>query len=326
MDSDLTAVLANYPAVARPLADPEPLGNAGGLSGSRLWRYPSGRGTLLARAWPPDGPPRSTVEAVHGWLVEAADLGFVPVPLRGLDGRTLYERAGRLWEVAPWMPGTAESGSPPSPAHVRAAFRALGAFHQRLCRHGSRGPSPGLRARLAELRGWLGGGFDQAVALLSTRPDDPDARLARRWVDAARARGRRLLDELARAAAVEVPLQPCLRDARPEHVLFTGEAVTGLVDFGAMGVETVAADVARLLGEWALKETGGRDVALSSYATVRPLGPEETGLVAVFERSTSLLGGGHWVRWHFVEGRRFEDSQAVHRGLTRGLERLLVPD
>ena len=33
-------------------------------------------------------------------------------------------------------------------------------------------------------------------------------------------------------------LQPCLRDARPEHFLFEGDRLTGLVDFGAMGVDS----------------------------------------------------------------------------------------
>ena len=36
---EVTALLARYPAIARPHAKPEPLGNAGGYSGARLWRY-----------------------------------------------------------------------------------------------------------------------------------------------------------------------------------------------------------------------------------------------------------------------------------------------
>ena len=45
-------------------------------------------------------------------------------------------------------------------------------------------------------------------------------------------------------------MQPCLRDARPEHFLFVENVLTGLIDFGAMDFETVAGDLARLLGEW----------------------------------------------------------------------------
>src|SRR5438034_1109499 len=114
MDADLSAVLAYYPAIARPSDSPEPLGNAGGLSGSRLWRYRAGARWLVARAWPVDGPPRAALEVIHGWLAETAPLGFVPVPLRAQDGRTLLDVSGRLWEVTPWMPGTADESVPPA--------------------------------------------------------------------------------------------------------------------------------------------------------------------------------------------------------------------
>src|SRR4051812_10986618 len=102
MIDDLRAVLASYPASARPLSDPEPLGNAGGASGARLWRLRAGMGPLVARAWPPDGPDRGAIEQIHRWLIEAGELGFLPIPLRDRDGRTLVGRGGRLWELAPW--------------------------------------------------------------------------------------------------------------------------------------------------------------------------------------------------------------------------------
>src|SRR4051794_7668951 len=89
MNEDLEEVLAGFPADARPLTTPEPLGNAGGASGARLWRLVAGRGTLVARAWPPDGPGLEALEQIHGWLAEVESLGFAPVPVPGLDGRTV---------------------------------------------------------------------------------------------------------------------------------------------------------------------------------------------------------------------------------------------
>src|SRR3954451_19125801 len=103
-DDDLRAVLARYPAIARPCSVPEALGNAGGGSGARLWRFASGRGPLAARAWPPEANDCAALARIHLWLGEASALGFVPVPLAARDGRTLHEQAGRLWEVAPWLP------------------------------------------------------------------------------------------------------------------------------------------------------------------------------------------------------------------------------
>lgn len=322
MDSDLDAILSRYPAVARANDAPEPLRNAGGLSGSTFWRYTSGLGPMLLRAWPVDGPPRRALDIVHGWLADAGDLGFIPLPVIGLDGQSLLERAGRLWELTPWMPGAAETSQPPPLDRVRAAFAALAAFHQRLSRHRALGASPGMRGRLDEWLSWTGGGFDEVAQRIASRPDDPFSGLAAEWLAAARRRAAAIVEPWRRATIVVVPLQPCLRDVRPEHFLFTGPLVTGLVDFGAMRIETVAADLSRLLSEWSLHDPMTRGAALNAYSSIRPLSADETTLIEVFDQSSAFLLGGHWVRWHFVEGRAFRDPGAVGRGIAKGLTRL----
>src|SRR5262249_28559811 len=123
MDGELKAVLERYPAVARPLSEPEALGSAGGLSGASFWRYAAGLGPLVVRAWPPppDGPPLESLERLHGWLIQVGRLGFIPVPVPDREGRTVQERGGRLWELSPWMEGAPQPGRPPAAAHVRAA-------------------------------------------------------------------------------------------------------------------------------------------------------------------------------------------------------------
>jgi Ser/Thr protein kinase RdoA (MazF antagonist) len=322
MDSDLSAVLARYPAVARPSAEPEALGNSGGLSGSRLWRYGSGSGLLVARAWPVDSPPRPVLEEVHGWLADAGRLVIVPVPIPGLDGRSLQEHAGHLWELSPWMRGAADPSRPPSTARVRAGFTALAAFHQRLAHHTSLGPSAGLLARWRELEWLLAGGFTTIEQVVALESSDPLGDLARQWIEAARPAARDVHIRLKRAAGMPIRRQPCLRDVRPEHFLFAGDEVTGLVDFGAMGIDTVAADLARLLSEWFGRDLPLRQAALESYTSLRPIESAETLLIDVFEGSSAILGPGHWVRWHFLEGRRFQEPNAVIRGLEKGLERL----
>ncbi|GAC1475684.1 MAG: hypothetical protein NVSMB9_28630 [Isosphaeraceae bacterium] len=326
MDSDLRAILSRYPAAARPTSEPQSLGNAGGLSGSRLWKYPSGIGPLVARAWPVDAPPRAALQEIHGWLSGVSCLGFVPIPLRGLDGQTLYERAGGQWEVVPWMPGTPESAPPSSAGRVRSAFAALAAFHQRLATDRSQGPSPGLLARFREVEWLLAGGLQELDRLLAHSGSDPLRGIARRWVQAARIASPRVLEILSRAIPLQVDRQPCLRDVRPEHFLFQEDRVTGLIDLGAMGLETVSADLARLLGDWLGPHPEQRSMALSAYSSIRPLGATETTLIDVFERSSALLGGGHWIHWHFVEARRFDEPEAVAKGLENALRRLLRSD
>jgi homoserine kinase type II len=247
----------------------------------------------------------------------------VPVPIGDSDGRTASEWRGRIWQVEPWMPGEADRSQPPSPARVAAAFRALASFHQRLASASILGQSTGLIARAAELRDLTaGGGFAELANQISAGEHDRPHALANRWQIMAQRLAPRVLDVVQRAAAHTVTLQPCLRDARPDHFLFVGDRVTGLVDFGAMDQETVAADLARMCSEWDGLDKSARATALAAYADIRPLDAREDRLIDLFEQAAAVLGAAHWIRWHFAEHRSFEDPTAVERGLARGVDRL----
>ena len=89
-----------------------------------------------------------------------------------------------------------------------------------------------------------------------------------------------------------------------------------------MGIESVAADLARLVGEWLGGANSLRTCAISTYEKVRPLNASELALAAAFETAADLLIGGHWLRWHFLEHRRFEGPGAFAQGLARGLRRM----
>jgi Ser/Thr protein kinase RdoA (MazF antagonist) len=318
-------ILARYPRRFQPLAEPEFLGGAGGLSGSSFWRFRAGDGLLVLRVWPSDGPIRSHLEQVHRWLALAVGLEFIPMPIPDRGGRTLQEHDGRFWELAHWLAGETDRSRPPAPGRLRSAFAALAALHQRLAAERRQGTSPGLSHRYQATVRMIRGGLDtleQAVA----RANEPDeARLrdsAMGWVRLARVVAPRLLDPLREAAGRVVALQPCLRDARPEHFLFEGDRVSGLVDFGAMGIDCVAGDLARLVGEWLGSDPTSRAEALDAYERARPLDAAETALIGTFESASALLIGEHWIRWHYLEDRRFDDPQAATRGILRGLDLL----
>jgi Ser/Thr protein kinase RdoA (MazF antagonist) len=312
-----------YPADTRPITKVAMLGNAGGLSGASLYRFRAGRGELVARRWP-DG--RRTLPAVlaniHDWVARAGDLGFVPVPLPTLDGRTIVELGGRIWEIAPWMPGTADLARPPSRDHLRLAFGGLAAFLSRLGSGTTHGLSPGLGARVAEIEGLMLGEFARISNRLELFPTDPASPMARRWLDRAIALAPAILESTRVAASRPLPRQPCLRDPRPDHFLFEGDRLTGLVDFGAMGVESVAGDLARLLGEWVGPDRAIRGEALASFEAIRPLSDAELRAIEAFERANALLGPLAWIYWHFFDGRVFDEPDTVVKGLTRRLERL----
>jgi Ser/Thr protein kinase RdoA (MazF antagonist) len=313
-------VLALYPAAYRPLGAVEPLGNAGGFSGSKLWRFASPRGDLVLRAWPIDGP-GADLYRIHTWIIQAASLPFVPAPIAAADGRTVQEAGGRVWDLSPWMPGVADLDRPPTSHRIRSAFAGLARFHAQFGQ-GRRATSPGLATRLTDVWRWIGGDFDAVRARLQPVGADPRSDLTRLWIDRASRKARGLADLLYAEGHSLVPIQPCLRDTRPDHFLFEGDRLTGLIDFGAMGMDTVAGDLARLLGESIGTNPTARDEALSAYRSIRPLRDEEAGLIATFEKANAILGAGRWARWHFLECRAFQDPDAVVLGLRRGLGRL----
>lgn len=324
LDDDPKRLLTRYPDRLQPTGAIQPLGGAGGLSGARLWRCASSVGELVVRAWPEQGGDRARIETIHGWLRAAVDLAFLPRPFSGLDGHTVQELDGRCWEAAPWLPGSPESRWPPNVARVRAAFGALAAVHHRLAAHSAIGPSPGLNARGEEVARLIHVGFDKMARAIESRADDPLAPPALEWLGLARRFAPAVLNVLEGVRRWDVPLQPCLRDARPEHFLFQGNVVSGLVDFGAMDVDNVAGDLARLLGEWlpnpdceALREEG-----LAAYRRERPLSQTEEAIISAFETLADLLIAERWIRWRFLEDRRFDAPQAHAQGIARGLERL----
>jgi Ser/Thr protein kinase RdoA (MazF antagonist) len=323
MNSPGKALFDRYSASTRPTSPVKPLGNAGGLSGARLYRFESVRGPLVARRWPLDGPDLVRLIPIHAWLKSAGDLGFVAVPVPTLDGRTIVDLDGRTWEIDPWMPGEADLGRPPSTAHLRAGFAGLAAFLGRLARERTIEPSPGLAHRLEEIDRLRVGEFAQIRAALDRSPGDPALMPARLWLDRAVILAPSVAEATRQAASRRLPVQPCLRDARPDHFLFEGDRLAGLVDFGAMARDSVAGDLARLLGEWVGPDRSARGEALMAFEAVLPLTEAELRAIEVFRSANALLGAARWARWHFLEGRTFDDPEAVVRGLNRGLERLV---
>ena len=323
-DHTFDEFFARYESRFHPHSQLESLGGGGGLSGARLWRFRAAHGWLLLRAWPPHGPGRGHIEQVHHWLSLTADLEFVPVPFRDHSGQSLQEWNGTLWEITPWLVGAADPSCPPDIEHLQLAFTGLAAFHESLAREQVEAVSTGLRRRQEEIIRLIQGGFDTLETAINRQNDVGSQYRAQAiaWLVLARKLAPGLLEPLGRVSNQVIRVQPALRDARPEHFLFDGERLSGLVDFGAMGVESVAADLARLIGEWLDDDPAARREALACYEKIRPLDPVEARLIDVFETTTALLIGERWVRWHFVENRGFDNPKAVVNGLQRGLRRV----
>ena len=98
--------------------------------------------------------------------------------------------------------------------------------------------------------------------------------------------------------------------------------MSGIVDFGAMRVDAVAGDIARLLGSLVGDDPIGWQGGLSAYESVRPLSTSELALIPAFDRSGILLGAINWLDWIYLQGRQFNDLYAVRARLEVAIHRL----
>ncbi len=300
------------------------LGGAGGFSGARLWRVQANQQTYCLRRWPAEQD-ATRLRFVHGVLEFAGmQLDFVPRLQRTAAGETIVEASGHAWELATWLPGEANFHQQPTAARLAAAMTALARLHVAWeyfpTRMTGLAASPGIGERLTRLTE-----IEQTLpAIEAALPRaTPELRaLAIPLIEHFRRRAVVVRGQLQAATHRQAMLQPVLRDIWHDHVLFSGDEVSGIVDFGAVRIDTVATDLARLLGSLVGDDVEAWQQALLAYEAIRPLSADERALLPVFDASTTLMSGMNWLIWLLVEGRQFDGLPAIYRRLEEILRRL----
>jgi Ser/Thr protein kinase RdoA (MazF antagonist) len=319
LDSTARAVLSQYDLSYSVL---RPLGNRGGFSGAALWRVEGSDGDWCLRAWPPGEMNRERILEIHSLMKLARDQGllFVPPVLRTLSGSTCMVQADRFWELTAWMPGTATTPTQVTRPQVEAACTALALLHRAWAPAGQKvGPCPAVRRRLQAFQEW-----EERIRTSCLKFDLHDP--AQAWAEQAR----RLLQGHAAKIPLkltpwldrELPLHACLCDVWHDHVLFEGDVVTGLVDYGGVKTDHVAVDLARLLGSLVEDRAELRAAGLEAYARLRPLSLQEEELVSVLDQTGTLVGLITWLKWLYFEDKQFDDRTAVARRLQALVERV----
>lgn len=326
MHDDPTTILAAF-GIACPPAGVQPLGTAGGFSGARFWKVFESDRQWCLRRWPAEHPAPDRLQFIHAVLQHVARRGvsIVPVPRVSREGTTYVEHAGHRWDLTPWMPGMADFRRSPTPARLAAALRALAGFHLAAADFPGlvrRGVSPGIVRRRELLEHWLAGGLDH-LAQSVTRLVWPELfPRAGQILSHFRRLASPVRQALAEVGQVQVDLQPCIRDIWHDHVLFLGDEVSGLVDFGSLDCDTVACDVGRLLGSLAGDDPRRWAEGLEAYQGIRPLVGDERPLVECFDRSAVLMAGLNWLQWIYADHRQFPDPTAVIQRIDEILGRL----
>jgi Ser/Thr protein kinase RdoA (MazF antagonist) len=326
--SDVPTVLANYPSRFRQ-SSIESLGSAGGMSGAQFWRIRGPGGVVVLRRWPKEHPTPERLSFIHSVLAHATARGidFLPLPITTLRDETFVAHADHLWELEPWLPGTANYAAAPTAEKIRAAMKSLAKFHIAVCDFpsiqtpGFTSGSSAITSRIERLQELAQGGHQELAKAIVDDVWPEFSRHARQFV----ALLAKALPSVIKAhqplSNLSFSLQPCIRDIWYENVLFTGDVVTGIVDFGAMDIDTPACDIARLLSSLAGPDPTRRQIGLTAYESERRLSTSELLAVDAFDSSIVTLAGCNWIRWIYVERRQFENSEKILQHFRRIVER-----
>src|SRR5207245_281836 len=218
-------------------------------------------------------------------------------------------RSVRLWAARAWQPGRAHVQAHPSAERLRAAGVALAQLHISWVHESETWQScPAVERRMSRWRLWNGmvshgwcGPFEtrseDCIGSCATRAFD----LVVRWIASVPA----LLEPWSRRP---VAIQPCLCDVWHDHLLFEGNVLTGLIDYGSVKSDHVAVDLARLLGSLVGDDREAWATGIAAYRSVRPLTGEEEALAAVLDRTGTILAAATWLRWLYWDKRQFADE------------------
>jgi len=291
-----------------------------GFSGARLWRCDIGGGQYVLRRWPDGQMSVARLEMVHQFVQQAAsELAFIPVLVVSRAGGTYVEYDGTFWQLETWLPGEADLTDPPRLQRVAAAVEALARFHEAMVRRHVTpcSGSPALADRAELLDEMLGWGIERIrnapTFVAPLEPWTGIAMAARPWLAGLLPRAAAMRAALAEPLSAVRTLQPVIRDITRDHVLFIGDTVAGIVDFGAMACDHVTVDLARLAGSYggaaSMVDHIWRSYQASKYAP--RLTDDDRRLMELLDRSGVLVATYRWLRWIFVEERSFADPKAV---------------
>jgi hypothetical protein len=232
------------------------------------------------------------------------------------------------------MPGTADFQSNPSEIRIRAAMRCLAAWHHAAASYDplhtettwfvscSSAPSPAVHERLARIADLMRQGCRLFEANLRRSSHSEFQRIGMRILELFLHTAPHVTGQLKAAAQLEFAIQPCLRDIWHDHVLYTADNVTGLIDASACRSENVATDLARLLGSFVGDERNSWDFALQEYQRQRRLTADELALVYVLDSSTVLLSGMTWLERFSIAGQSVSGDGRILSRLQIILSRL----
>ena len=131
-----------------------------------------------------------------------------------------------------------------------------------------------------------------------------------------------ILRQLSECLEHDVPMQPCVREIHAGHVFFKENRVSGILDFGAVQLDNVSVDIARLLGSLAGNDVEMWTDGLNAYQTVRRLSRRELKLVRLLDHCHTAAAALRWLETIYITNHITECSPRVVQQMKTLFQRL----
>ena len=304
--SETTEALQQFPITVSAISPLE----TSGFSGANVWKVTSTDGDDYCLKRNPSGNLTADhLTWIHRVLAHTAINGcdFVALPLKSqnspVDQQRFVSHSSCLWELSPWAAGVQASDrqgavetneTPWTDLQLQSAFTSIARFHQAAAQvNFDFRPSPNISIRIEQLATYrqtldkASRSVAPSATILSVQHELDQLRLAAASVSQATVDA--LLNQLRPFANQTLPIQPVVRDLRAEHLFFNGDQLSGLIDFDAMQMDSIAYDLARLTSTMGLDDRQNQ-LALVTYSSVRPIQPSRRGVDPVAQGGQSVAG------------------------------------
>lgn len=301
----------------------ESLGNAGGFSGSSIWRITADEQQFCLKRWPQSFSDRERIDWIHRVIVFAAANGCPEVakPLASRTGTTFVEQNDCYWELTPWVKSQTTLEESPTTESIGSALNLIARFHQATARyHFNFATSRNAGIVVENLRG-LEAMLLKIAQGFSHQPIYLEHSQFKLFRSHAPAIAKRIESQLMPLTQSMVPVQPVVRDLRAEHLFVDNQSAVALIDFGAMQIDSVACDLARLFSSLEIFDKDAVQTMYESYCNDRYSGlaptKVEQELLNQFLLAIPVVSIANWLNWLYVDDRKFESTEDVNNRLQK---------
>jgi Ser/Thr protein kinase RdoA (MazF antagonist) len=267
--------------------------NDGGFSGAIIWKGERLDQPCFALKQWPTTISAGQLQRIHSRMTAARTTGcaFVPTIIPQLSEETFITNAAGCWEMTTWMPGQACVETTPNTNRLSAACEGVVALHRSWAIEAIEpGHCPAISRRLRLFAEW-----DRLRPFNFTSYPAESRTLLEESVRAVESRLMNCRAKLAAWHRVAVPLVTCHCDLWRGNMLFLGDRISGVIDFGAMKIDSPATELGRMLGDWVGLAPDAIADGVSRYQAANPPFPVSADLVQVMAETGAV---GSLANWH----------------------------